>query len=357
MDTYTLRWSFFITAWLVVGLMDRQTTTAQENLHIKDLRSAKLMTFAPDSRTFAFVHYPSGRQAITVWDFEKQQATLTLNDTLSFSLSTMKFAQDGKHIVVPSREENDWALSFLDCRSGEIGKKVMCKSGSALLGLSEGARCLITRGTGEAVSQVTVTHLASGKSVWLQGQQKQAREAFFSPDSSIVVTRDTHLNEPQPIKVKIWESASGKLRHTISHEDWDKYRNPHVSISSDNKILAIQGMRLGGLQFFDLGTGEEVGKKIPPFNKKIIYPVYGPIVFLLDNKHVAARSSEKKQDLDIWNVAAQKKVMTLVGTEEEMGDLSLALSPDGRYIARCNSGVAGRGGSISIWEVPKFTEK
>ncbi len=343
---------------LAISLLGRQLV-AQEKIHLT-VRSPGVMAFNPDGKTLAVLHYPR-QQAITLWDLETQQPKITINDVLMSAFDKLSFSYDGKQLVFRASEVRrigkDAALCFVDANSGQLVKDMVIKPGNILVDFSEDARFFLTRGTGMEADSRTVTEFATGKRTVLKGEKTTRTTDVLSPDGSLVMSAE-YFNEAPKIRLRVWEGATGKLRHTISHKDWIELPNdnPGLTISPDNKIVAVYGLPHLTLRFFNLDTGKELGKVASAYGKAI-WPALGPdVVFLRDSKHIAIVSSEEEKDhhLDIWNVAELKKVKTLTGTQEKMGARTLAISPDGRYIARSSSHSSKAPGSISIWEVPKL---
>lgn len=338
-----------------VFLMSVHTTSAQEKFRIQNLKSPNQIAFSPDGKLLAFEHYPR-LGAITLWNVEKKEATVTINDTKTFSFLHMRFSVGGNHIVVPSAHltfpEMDGAICFVDIKTGQVTRKAVIKAKNVLMDVSANGQYMLTCGTGADACNWSVTELTTEKSTVLKGEDPKQRPAKLSPDGSLAITAEYHVDAPI-IRVKAWETKSGKLLHTLTNENWTKYPPAAgFEISPNNKILAVQGIPHLGVQFFDLITGKELGDPIPPLGKRVIWPVTRPVAFLPDDLHVAIVDGDKRSTVEIWNVKTLKKVHVLRGAEEKMGDINIIVSADGKYLARRNR-IRGDG-AISVWELPKL---
>jgi WD40 repeat protein len=329
---------------------------AQEKIYLADLKAPGAMAFSPDGKLLAVHHRPRG-QAITVWNLEARQPKVTVGDVLLHANAKICFTKDGKHIVFrasPNRRlGKPPAINFVDAVSGELVRDVDIRPGGVLADLSEDARFVLTRGSNEEADCRVATDLTTGKHVVMKGQKKDRSKDVISPDGSIVLA-DEYFSEGPSVKLRVWDAATGKLLRTITRKDWTELDvSPVFAISPDNKIVAVYGLPHLTLRFFSVDTGNEIGKSITDFGKAI-FPASPHFAFLRDSKHIVMVSHESPSDIEIWNLAELTKIKTLVGRKEKAGDIRLAISPDGRYVARSNSHSGNALGSISIWDLPKI---
>lgn len=128
--------------------------------------------------------------------------------------------------------------------------------------------------------------------------------------------------------VKVWNAESGSVINTIRSHTGDVYS---VSISKDERRIASAGLD-GRVVISDLANGETL-KVFSDFNGWCQAVVFSP-----DGERIAVSTTDG--NVSVWEIESGKRLQTF---ESRSGQMSLAWSPDGKYLA---SGFI----NISIWD-------
>ena len=317
------------------------------------------LAISPDGATLAIRTNNGRNNEIQLWDLGTQKIRNAIPLPQSSSSWNLKYSKDGSRLITTSREKKEGAKAemavvlYYDLLVGmqfekislteTLGCKLITEDGSIGVGYADGF----------ADKNPRILDIWNKKSVVLQGHKIRPAVVLISPDRKRVATFST---DKDPLR--IWEYPSGKLMHATDAKYSFGSLAASLSFSPDSKTLAIHGLVPRGLLFFDVESGKTIGKDLNKLGP-VILPVRGPVLFLADGKHVVCSAypenvgvSSRSQDLEIWNVATQKKVKVLQHTAGPSGNEILILSPDGKLLAR-SSGQR----TIHIWQVPDLLKK
>lgn len=161
------------------------------------------------------------------------------------------------------------------------------------------------------------------------GHSRKITSLTFSSDGALVATA-SGLDDGL---VKLWDTATGKVLHTIYGED-------HVSFSVDGKILA-SGNVGGPTKLWDVVTGKLI-KTIP---------ASGPLAFTPDGQHLVAEDVDKDGGdgkLAVWSTKDWTRTKSLEGHKASF--VALSVSKDGRFVA-----TASMDESVKLWDLKSMT--
>jgi WD40 repeat protein len=264
--------------------------TGRELATLPSVQSQSVV-FIPDSNTLVTVGMEA---AVKLWDVAAAQEGTAL-ETPPEGIRTMRFSPDGKTLA-----------TMMDSNEGR------------------------PRGQPE-IDTVKLWDVTTGKEL---ATLKGVGEAFFSPDSKIVVT--TRENG-----IKLWDAATGRECLAL----WNKW---FLAFSPDSKILVTVSdgkASVGKVQFWDAATGMErialegVGEALLGPDGKVMGML---AVFSPDGKILATQSHET---VKLWDVATGKERTTL------KGDGKVVFSPDGKVL------VTEPRGGIKLWDAATGKER
>jgi RNA polymerase sigma factor (sigma-70 family) len=168
----------------------------------------------------------------------------------------------------------------------------------------------------------------SGAGLALAGREPAPSEA------RVIVEQAAPEERPRPAADPAARPAAdaGKpLRSLAGHKD----RVKSVTYSPDGRWIATAGWD-GTARLWDAQTGEEVRRLVVPPLRDYPSPYLTRVLFSPDNAFVitALQAAPDEAGVIIWDRRTGKKVHELLG-----GSGSMALSPDGKYIASGGMGV------------------
>jgi WD40 repeat protein len=175
------------------------------------------------------------------------------------------------------------------------------------------------------------------------GHTANVRGIAFSPDGKHFATSSWGGNvgrtvngamrtEKLPNQVKIWETATGQERFTLSGGGLG------VAFSPDGTRLA-SGSQEGLVTVWDASTGKEL------LTLRGHAGAVSSVAFSPDGDRIASASHD--HTVKIWDAGTGQEVLALSGNDEPVE--SVAFSPDGRHLAS-GSGLHGEPGQVNVWD-------
>jgi WD40 repeat protein len=403
---------FGVTACLVAPTLYAQAVTTASPLLPQDKLSVRLKAKLPDykgpsrfmGRKALITYSPDGRlvamsgtkRTITVWDTETGELKATLKAGKD-GVSGFAFSPDGG--VAATRDFLDKSVRLWDTNTWEVkatlpGRKrdfeTKLKSGFSFeeefgpVPISPDGQTLLSEREDDIVA---ISQVADGKEqaalyhdtrdsgakevlkVMLFGGTRHflALQAGYSSDGRFIFT----INGDK--QAKIWDSASGQLKHRITNNE----RIYRASFTPDNaSLLTVE--QQGGMKLWDVETGQLKGQ-IAPKNfledfmksfemsadgKNIATFYFGDTriwdaktaelrfklpksettdaMFSPDGRWLATASKDKQSSGKIWNVETAEMKFSLAPTGYKSA--SVVYSPDGRLIATTNDK------GVNLWD-------
>ena len=344
-----------------------------------------LITYSPDNRLVAI----SGtKRTITVWDTETGELKATLQAAKD-GISGFAFNPDGR--IAASRDFLDKSVRLWDTntwqvkatlrgrkrdletkiKSGfsfeeEFGPVAFSPDGRTVLAEREDdivAIALVADGTEQSALHHDTRDSAAKdivKALFFGGSRHfLALQTGYSPDGRFIFT----INGDK--QAKIWDAASGQLKHNITNNE----RIYRASFTVDSvSLLTVE--QQGGMKLWDVETGQLKGQIAPKnfvedFMKsfelssdgKNIATLYlgdtrlwdaktaelrfklpksetTDAVFSPDGRWLATASRDKTSSGYIWNVETGQLKLSLAATGHKSA--SVVYSPDGRILATTN---------------------
>jgi WD40 repeat protein len=361
---------------LALQAVEKAYTQAAEDALHRAVQQSRLRWALPDV-TIAVFHPDGGhvatvnRTALHVWDLAAEQATLTI--TLPVEAWAIAYSPDGRTLA-----------------TGHVDGRVI------LWDATDGIENQVLKGHNREVYEVPFSpdgrYLAStgfeGVAILWDLESGQARFSFpsayrwgtnlaFSPDGALLAIAE--LEEDVLVEnavLNLWDTESGALRFTIQEPSlmiafspdgayavtagpdnspilWDMVTSlelgtaqpvatlrghtaavPGGVFSPDGALVATTSQD-GTAKVWDPATGEE-HFTLAGHKQVVLYPAFSP-----DGRYLLTSGGDGAR---IWDVSlpGNEEVMALPGPEVS-GDVSLALSPDGSYLA-----LGGVGGKIHL---------
>jgi WD40 repeat protein len=199
--------------------------------------------------------------------------------------------------------------------------------------------------SGGADETTKVWDVATGRQILTKSQNGISSGVVFSPDGKRLALACGAPNEP----VKVWDSATGAEVLSLAVRG----ATNSVAFSRDGKLLAaggsIIGKKAGGVTFAAVGgqvTVWEAATGKPIHTVGLSANFVTSVALSPDGRWLAAGTAkvgEQQTEVILWDVATGREVRTLKG--QAKGAASVAFSPDGRRLAAGSSD-----GGLKLWD-------
>jgi WD40 repeat protein len=183
---------------------------------------------------------------------------------------------------------------------------------------------------------VEVWDIAADKRVRTLPTTAPVTRARLSPDGRLVLTSIADQT------VQVWETDSGKLRHTLK-----PILGPiePLAVSPNGKQALTTALWTSAhLELWDLEAGRSLGR----WQVEKGLTLGGPVIFTPDGRLVILGRSDGA--LVVWDVAAKRARLTLRG--HAGWARSLAVSPDNRLLAS-----TAKDGTVRLWDLATGDER
>lgn len=260
------------------------------------------LSFSGDGKLLAAGSTPN---IIDVWDVEKQNKIRSFEGGTAVALS-----QDGKLLATDGNGVEIWELA-----SGKLKRRIPWKGDTIWrLTFDPSSTRILVRANGE--NDVVFDCNTGQKLATLVNTQ----EAQFSTDGSILV--------------------GGNAKHLIewSTKDWSPVHDlpngpeyvTRFAVNPDGQLVVIGGPKSARL--VQLSSGQEVAKVGDGYTNFAAFSKDGTLIFTYTST-----------GFGIWNLTGAQICHT-----DDMGNGTMALSPDGRWLA---AGVVGGMTNVKVWRV------
>ncbi|MEN0004652.1 MAG: WD40 repeat domain-containing protein [Bacteroidota bacterium] len=214
--------------------------------------------------------------AIVIWDSNTGEQLHVLSGTERFQyFSDLRFSPDGGHILglLSKGVFFDWRLS-----DGALEKKQVAPRVSRGKISPNGSIIAMTLERQATISVIDVSGKRMDRD--LVGHQESVKSLTFSPDGSLLLSRDGNNT------IKVWDMETGEEKLTLPKPDLFYYKMGDFSV--DNKFLLIT-TSFNHVQIWNLTTGEL------QHTLKRILNGYENVQFAADNKQFWAVTNYKAQ--------------------------------------------------------------
>ena len=312
--------------------------------HLSWLRD---VTFYKDSSTIASVAYNG---IITLWDLkESQKTTLQTQMTLEGTkypnwFPDLAFSPDGTKLVFYGRDINS-SEPWLN----DVLRLVEVSTGRELVSVPGGASDLTFSPDGKTVAgthsgAVRLWNTETGKIFDIplsdpdndpDGRNRLLiRTLEFSPDSKRIAGGTMGGN------VQMWDVETGTALTSFFGEEpptGNRYRDPimDVAFSSDGSLLAVGSMK----QLRLLGNLKQIGLKEISYDPEI----WGNTLLFSPDDTILVIGLIQSGGIELWDLTSGEKLTTLDGHTNAVQ--TLAFSPEGKMLVS-----AGGDGTVLLWD-------
>jgi RNA polymerase sigma factor (sigma-70 family) len=308
-------------SWGRVRLLDAGTGAAIAAWAVAN-DSVTQIAFTPDGKTVA-LRYQG--KTIDLWDVAGGKKLHTLEGHAG-NVFTFAFAPDGKTLASGSWKDPN--VRIWDVASGKQLRAFKVATDVLGVAFAPDGKTLAACGNGSPLrfwDPDTGKRLRQSDSPHANG----LTDLHYLPGGEALVSRGAS-------KVRTWDARSGKLLH----ESEGGYRNfAHVAVSPDGKLLATSWGGPHTFDVWDAGT-LKLHRTFTGHRHQVTC-----LAFAGDGKALFSGAGVTGDRLTEWDLATGKVAREL--GKEPSGASDLALSPDRRFLAACDSDR-----SVCLYELP-----
>jgi WD40 repeat protein/serine/threonine protein kinase len=289
------------------------------------------MAFSPDGKRLASA---SRDKTLKLWDPATGKELLTFQDYKD-SVWSLAFSPDGKRLASASR---DGTVKLWDAASGH---DVHTLHTSAIAfgrgGRPPGAMAFSPDGKRLAsVSSDTGKLWDADSGLEIKTLNGHQGAMAFSPDCK-------RLASALPDNtIKVWDLTTGKEIATLPADDdvvWSV-----VAFSPDGKRLASASWDDGTVKLWEVASSQKI-HTLEGHTSPVTRVAFSP-----DGKRLISVNGQSSKDagkatLKLWDTASGQEILTLKGA------IDLAISPDGKSLARASSDK-----TVKLWDAPSGEE-
>jgi RNA polymerase sigma factor (sigma-70 family) len=310
-----------IGSWGEVRLLDASTTAVVGTWAVRN-DSVTQITFTPDGKTAA-LRYQG--KSIDLWDVARGKKRHTLEGHTG-NVFTFAFAPDGKTLA--SGAWKDPNVRFWDVATGKQVRAFAVATDVLGVAFAPDGKTLATCGNG---SRLRFWDPATGKRLRESPPRhgNGITDLHYLPGGKVLVSRFG-------MKVRAWDAQSGKM---LRESEGGHRSMAHLAVSPDGRLLATSW---GGPHTFDLWDAGTLKfhRAFEGHRNQVTC-----LAFAADGKTLFSGAEITGDRLTEWDLATGKVAREL--GKDPSGAKDLALSPDGRFLAACDTDS-----SICLYELP-----
>jgi WD40 repeat protein len=252
-------------------------------------------------------------------------------------IEALVFSPDGQVVATGSK---DRTVKLWDPATGQLRTTLTGHKGwiaNASVVFSPNGRQLATFGGKDKT--VKVWAVAIGElSFDLVGHQKSVSALAFSPDGRTLATGGDRED------VRLWDTATGHLKRTLSHKNISQLFVVVPSFSSDGKSLLVSGLGSKAPTLWDPETGT-LRTVLSGHVGMVLNAVFSPDGRLIATSgHDYEGTESLESSVKLWDARTGVLKHQLTGHKDTIIDL--AFSPDGTML-----GTASRDQTVKLWDV------
>ncbi|HEV2827104.1 MAG TPA: WD40 repeat domain-containing protein [Pyrinomonadaceae bacterium] len=254
-------------------------------------------------------------------------------------VEALVFSPDGQVLATGSK---DRTVKLWDAATGQLRTTLTGRKGwiaDAPVVFSPNGRQLATFGGRDKT--VKLWAVATGElSFDLVGHKKSVSAVAFSPDGRTLATGG------EQEQVRLWDTATGQLKTTLSHKNISQLFIVIPSFSSDGKSLLVSGLGKNIFTVWDPETGT-LRAVLSGHGGMVLNAVFSPDGRLIATSgHDYPVTESLESSVKVWDARTGVLERELTGHKDTIIDL--AFSSDGTML-----GTASRDQTVKLWDVSK----